>query len=98
MGESCEKGAAPAKAGGGGGRSVCGEKLRENMGKKLRESMEKKLKENMWREIEEEYGERKREKAVNSKETLQILEEEQNKKLLQKAFVESFLTICSKKR
>ena len=38
-----------------------------------------------------EYGERKREKAVNSKETLQILEEEQNKKLLQKAFVESFL-------
>ena len=29
MGESCEKGAASAKAGGGGGRSVCGEKLRK---------------------------------------------------------------------
>ena len=59
MGESCEEGAASAKAGGGGGRSVCGEKLRANMETKLRESVEKKLKVDMWREIEGEYGEKK---------------------------------------
>ena len=40
--------------------------------------MEKKLKENMWREIEGRIWGEKREKAVNSKETLQILEDEQN--------------------